>query len=208
MRNKFLKMTFMALCLSTSSVVHAVYEDGDEETVHAPILFSGEYEIGGAGFLEAEYGSVTIHQFDNSKLALEVNLNDSPGLRHSRNPNVLQSLLTIGESDFPNNLVALYYHSTSSTPEVTRYCGEKTVNGCKMTFEFKISDTTWRGFGEKGFDLWVRFNEPPVVKTVVVAGTELNFGEDPIQVMPTIQFPLFKKADDQTSAQGPSSSTD
>jgi hypothetical protein len=170
MKNKFLKMTFMALCLSTSSIVHAMHEEGDEKTAHTPVpvLFSGEYKIDGEQFLEPEYGSVTVHQFNKSILALQVNLNDSPGLRNSQNPKVLQPLLKLSESDFPNNLVALFYNNKAVTPEVTRYYGEKTVENCEMAFEFKIRDTPIRSPGEKSFQLLVRFVPPVVSKTVVI----------------------------------------
>jgi hypothetical protein len=209
MKSKFLKMTFMALCLNTSSVVHAMHEDGDEEAAHAPVpvLFSGEYEISGAKFLEPEYGSVTVYQFNKSILALQVNLNDSPGLWNSQDPKVLQPLLKLSESNSLDNLVALYYNA-NSTPEETRYYGEKTVENFNMTFDFRISDTPVRGPGEKGFQLLVQFVPPVVSKTVVIPATEINswketeinFGEDPVKGMPTIHFSLFKKADEQSTA--------
>ena len=210
MKNKFLKMTFMALCLSTSSVVHGMNEEGDEETIHAPVLFSGfsgEYEVG--GFPESN-GSIIIYQnSENSEniLALHLKLNNTSELR-SKNPNLLQPLLKLGENNLPDNLVALFHNDKASTPEVTRYCGERTLDGCKMEFELKISGTPnlLRAPGEKGIELWVRSNIPPVVRTVVVADTELDYGVDFLNVMSTIHL-ILKKADDQIQAQGPWSSS-
>ncbi|MBY0273547.1 MAG: hypothetical protein K2X02_09140 [Alphaproteobacteria bacterium] len=205
MRNKFLKVTFMALCLSTSSIVHAMIEEGDKgENRHAPVLFDGEYEIDGAAFLEPKYGSVTVCQFDKSILALRVNLNDSPGLWESNDPKVLQPLLKLNESDFPNNFVALHYNAEAVTPGVTSYYGKRTVDNCDILFEFRISDIPWKSHGEKGFNLWVRSILPVVSKIVVIPATEinswkkteLNFGEDSLHVIPTIQFSLFKKANE------------
>jgi hypothetical protein len=121
-------------------------------------------------------------------------------LRNSKDLEVLRPLLKLSKIAFPDNLVALHHNVNASTPEVTRYCGETTVDGCKMAFEFKISDTSWRP-GEKGFELLIKSVMPPVVLTTYATGTELNYGEDPVQIMPSIQFPLLRKADDQIQVQ-------
>lgn len=63
MRNKFLKMTFMALCLSTSSALHAMIEDTlgcSGEHVHA-----GKYKVRDYLRNKSIKGSVTIQQGDD-----------------------------------------------------------------------------------------------------------------------------------------------
>ncbi|MBX9786788.1 MAG: hypothetical protein K2Y08_05575 [Alphaproteobacteria bacterium] len=71
MRNKFLKMTFMALCLSTSSALHAMNPEDEVASCSSAISpYVGEYEIRRNDPYEQSSGSVTIRQ-DGDSLILE-----------------------------------------------------------------------------------------------------------------------------------------
>lgn len=179
MKNKFLTMTFMALCLSTSSVVHAMHKEGDEQSACAPVLFSGKYKIEG--------GSVSVYQADKGILDLQVNLEDTPAVRHSINPKILSHLLKLGKSDLPkDNCIALHHSPQPFDPkDVVRYYGKKTLDGFKMLFDFTIIDTPARGPGSMDFSLQIRI----------------------VSIMPSIRFTLLKEADGQLLPQTPSSSS-
>ncbi|MBX9786754.1 MAG: hypothetical protein K2Y08_05390 [Alphaproteobacteria bacterium] len=211
MKNKFLKMTFMALCLSTSSVVHAMDEEGDEQSIHSPVLLAGEYEISKARGLP-KYGDITIHQFDNDRLALQVKLSpETPHSEEEEEDYFLQPLHKLGESNSPDNLVVLFCNDEPSSSQVTKYYGKKTVDDCNMEFEFEVINTPnpLRAPGEKGLVLSVVFFDmPPPPITDPSEAYLRNLAKemglvDPYKFTPGIRFCLFKKADDQPPAQGP-----
>jgi hypothetical protein len=206
MKNKFLKMTLMALCLSASSVVHAMHEEGDEQSIHTPVLFSGEYEISKARGLP-KYGDITIHQFENSRLALQVKLSpETPYSEEEEEDYFLQPLHKLGESNSPDNLVVLFCNDEPSSSEVTKYYGKKTVDDCNMKFEFEIINTPnpLRAPGEKGLVLSVIFDMPPPPITdpaeIYLRNLVKDLNLDSYKITPIIQFSLFKKADDQAPA--------
>ncbi|MBX9621084.1 MAG: hypothetical protein K2X28_03500 [Alphaproteobacteria bacterium] len=70
MRNKFLKMAFMALCLSTSSALHAMNEEEAASCSSATTPYAGKYEIRRNDPSEKLSGSVAIRQ-DGDHLVLE-----------------------------------------------------------------------------------------------------------------------------------------
>lgn len=210
MKNKFLKMTFMALCLSTSSALHAMHEEGDEQSIHTPVLLNGEYEISKARGLP-KYGDITIHQFENSRLALQIKLSpEAPYHEDDEENYLLQPLYKLSERNLPDTLVVLFYNEDPSSSAVTRYYGKQTVDDCKMGFDFEIIDTPnpLRAPGEKGLVLSINFDMPPPPITdpseiyLRNIAKKLNLVA-PYKFTRGIRFCLFKKADDQAPAQEP-----
>jgi hypothetical protein len=97
MRNKFLKMTFMALCLSTSSVLHAMNDEDGTCSTSAITSCVGKYEIRRNDSHEQPSGSVAIRQ-EGDHLVLE-NFSLIPGsFYHNR----MQEIASESEVESPN----------------------------------------------------------------------------------------------------------